>query len=61
MDKQRTDTTTKRPVIDPGRKHDAIEKIRELVAIYKPRIDRSGVVSTPSQHRSSSRRSRAVG
>lgn len=51
MDKQRTDTTTKRPVIDPGRKHDAIEKIRELVAIYKPRIDRSGVVSTPEYRR----------
>ena len=51
MDKQRTDTTTKRPAIDPGRKHDAIEKIRELVAIFKPRIDRSGVVSTPEYRR----------
>lgn len=46
MDKQRTDTTTKRPAIDPGYEPAATEKLRELVKIYKSRIERSGVNAT---------------
>lgn len=46
MDKQHTDSTTKRSAIDPGYEPAATEKLRELVKIYKSRIERSGVAAT---------------
>ena len=51
MDKQHTDTTPRRPAIDHGRESDATEKLRELVAIYKFRIERSGVAATREYRR----------
>ena len=43
--------TPKRPAIDPGRESDATEKMCKLVAIYKARIERSGVAATREYRR----------
>lgn len=51
MDKKHADTTPTRPAIDSGREPDATEKLRERVAIYKSRIERSGVAVTREYRR----------
>ena len=51
MDKQHADTTPQRPAIAPEREPDATEKLRELVKIYKSRIERSGVAATREYRR----------
>ena len=51
MDKQQTDTNSNQQAICSGSESDATEKLRELVAIYKSRIERSGVAATREYRR----------
>ena len=60
MYKQHTNTTTKRPAIDLGYEPAATEKLRELVAIYKSRIERSGVAATREYRRAYAKGNPAV-
>lgn len=51
MDKQHTDPNSKQQAISSGSESDATEKMCELVAIYKARIERSGVAATREYRR----------